>query len=225
MTKGALPTLIFDLDGTLTDPREGITRCYIHALEASGLPVPSMAQLEKFIGPPVHEVFSDLMRTKDTLKIQEGVARYRARYTDIGLFENFVYEGIPEALTRLSNQGYPLMVCTSKPWTFAERILERFGLRDFFGPVYGPELDGTRGHKVELLAHLLRLEGLKGDTCIMIGDRLHDANAAKANGTLSLGVLYGFGDEAELTAAGVGALCKTPHELPAAIARLHAGDA
>jgi phosphoglycolate phosphatase len=218
--KAVLPTLIFDLDGTLTDPREGIARCYAHALESLGMEVPAQEVLEKFIGPPVYEVFRDLLKTQDEAQIQDGISRYRARYTDIGLFENFVYEGIPEVLAQLRSQGYDLMVCTSKPWTFAERILERFELRDYFGPVYGPELDGTRGHKVELLAHLLKLEKLTPADCIMIGDRLHDAKAANANGTRSLGVLYGFGDEAELWGAGVHGLCHKPKDLPIAISSL-----
>lgn len=215
-----LKTLIFDLDGTLTDPREGITRCYAQALEELGFEPPALSSLEKYIGPPVQEVFRDLLQTSDPARIQDAIRRYRARYSDIGLFENFAYEGIHEALTQLKAQRYGLLVCTSKPWTFAERILERFELNTFFSAVYGAELDGTRGNKVELLAYLIERERLPPASSVMIGDRLHDARAAKANGTRSLGVLYGFGDEAELTAAGVEGLCGTPRELPAAIAAL-----
>ena len=210
-------SLIFDLDGTLTDPREGITRCFAHAMTRMGLAPPPLKELEKYIGPPARDVFRELLATDDAARIEEGIVRYRERYAEVGLYENFAYEGIHEALSKLAEQRYRLWVCTSKPWVYAKPILARFGLSGFFAGVYGCELDGTFSDKAELLNHLLVREKLNAGECVMIGDRKHDARAARVNGARSLGVLYGFGDEVELRDAGVDALCLRPIELPSVI--------
>lgn len=215
--------LIFDLDGTLTDPREGIMRSYAHAFTKMGLPLPDLTAVEKYIGPPMHDVFAELLGGREPTQMKAIIGHFRERFADVGLFENEPYSGIYDVLTELKALGHPMLVCTSKPRVYAERILTHFNFMPYFSAVYGAELDGTHADKRELLGYLLREEMLSGSSCVMIGDRKHDAQAAHANGAKSLGVLYGFGDEAELRTAGVHALCKLPKEIPATIKTLGAG--
>jgi phosphoglycolate phosphatase len=216
----ALEHVIFDLDGTLTDPRTGITRSWAYMLERLGRTAPPLDSLERFIGPPTREVASELLGTDDPADLERAVAIYRERFSSLGLYENLVYDGIADALARLSQQGYALWVCTSKPHVYARRILEHFDLLARFRGVYGPELDGTRADKVDLLAYLLPRESIDPARAVMIGDRMHDIRAARQCGLRSLGVTYGFGSIEELTAAGADALCTSVAELPSAIARL-----
>jgi phosphoglycolate phosphatase len=215
-----LKHLLFDLDGTLTDSRAGITRCYIHALRELGREPPPASELERFIGPPTRVVLSELLGTSDASEVERAVRIYRERFSTIGLFENAVYNGIPEVLAELRSRGFTLFVCTSKPQTYAVRILEHFRLSDHFQHTYGCELDGTRSEKSELIAYLLEREQLEPETALMIGDRLHDMRGAHANGVRALGVLYGFGTTDELTQAGAWALCASVAELPEVVARL-----
>ena len=212
--------LVFDLDGTLTDPRLGITRCYAYALEQLGLPAPRLPELERHIGPPLRAVFAELLATAEVERIERGVTLYRERFATIGLFENAPYPEIHATLAELRERGHALWVCTSKPLVYAERILEHFALAEYFRGVYGDELRGAFADKARLLAHLLEREAIPAARAIMIGDRMHDARAARSNGARSIGVLYGFGDEPELTAAGVDALCAQVRDLPSVIAQL-----
>jgi phosphoglycolate phosphatase len=193
-------TLVFDLDGTLTDPYVGITRSYQFAREKLGLSLLPEGDLRGLIGPPMQQVFSVLSDGSAAL-VPSAIAAYRERYSTIGLFENVVYPGIPGALTSLA-QSYRLFVCTSKPGTFATRILEHFDLSKYFDGIYGCELDGTRADKRELLQWLLEQEHVDGFAAAMIGDRKFDVAAALANGLTPYGVLWGHGTEAELQAAG-----------------------
>ena len=144
----------------------------------------------------------------------------RERFSTIGLFENAVYAGIPEALAELRSRGFRLFVATSKPETYAVRILEHFQLDSYFQHIYGCELDGTRSEKAEVIAYLLEREQIKAETAIMIGDRLHDIRGAHANQMRAIGVLYGFGSADELEQAGADALCPSVAELPDVVARL-----
>jgi phosphoglycolate phosphatase len=211
--------LIFDLDGTLTDPREGITRCFLHVLERLGLPVRPQRELERFIGPPLRDALAELIGTRDAVEVESATAIYRERFGTTGLFENFPYPGIREALTELREGGNTLWVCTSKAGVYAKRILAHFELSVFFSETYGCELDGSFSDKAELLAHIVERHAIDPARAIMIGDRKHDVRAAQHNGLRSIGVLYGFGDEAELRQAGADALCPTVADLGAAIAR------
>ena len=204
-------TLIFDLDGTLTDPYEGITRSYQHAREQLGLDRLPDSDLRDMIGPPMQDVFLTLSGGNAGL-VAEAIALYRERYARVGLFENVVYPGIPEALTALA-QSYRLYVCTSKPTTFSVRILEHFDLAKYFAAIYGCELDGTRADKRELMKWLLERERIDGSKAAMIGDRKFDIAAARANGVKPYGVLWGHGNEAELRAAGAVALINAPGDL------------
>lgn len=215
-----LEHLIFDLDGTLTDPRSGITRSWAYMLERLGRQSPPLQEMERFIGPPTREVASELLGTQDPTQLERAVAIYRERFSSVGLYENLVFPGIADVLAGLHQQGYALWVCTSKPHVYARRILEHFALLAHFRAVYGPELDGTHGDKAELLAHLLLREGIDSAAAVMIGDRMHDIRAARASGVRSLGVTYGFGSLEELTTAGADAICASVAELPGAIARL-----
>lgn len=215
--------LIFDLDGTLTDPREGITRCYVHALEQLGLPPPAAHTLERYIGPSIREVLAELLATTDAARIERAVEIYRERFATVGLFENFPYPDVHATLRALTDAGFASWVCTSKPRVYAERILAHFELASHFRGVYGCELDGAFSDKAELLAHLLEREAIAPATAIMVGDRKHDMRAARLNGTHCIGVTYGFGDLVELQAAGALGYCAQFSELPGAIAAILAG--
>lgn len=210
----ALKTLIFDLDGTLTDPFEGITRSYQHARERMGLaPLPDHV-LPSLIGPPMREVFG-VVGEGGSASIDDAVRFYRERYATVGLFENVVYPEIPAVIAELA-QSYTLYVCTSKPTVFAVRILEHFELTAHFAAIYGAELDGTRADKRDLLAYLLERERVDPATAVMIGDRKFDIAAALANGVMPCGVTWGHGAEAELREAGARTLVHDPRELLAA---------
>jgi phosphoglycolate phosphatase len=219
MSTGAMH-LVFDLDGTLTDPREGITRSYIHALEQLGLTAPTAKELEKYIGPSVREVLAELLATADSARIEHAVALYRERFGTVGLFENFPYPEVHATLRALTEAGFVLWVCTSKPRIYAHRILEHLDLARYFRGVYGCELDGALSDKAELLAHLFEREAIPPTSAIMIGDRKHDVRAARLNGTHCIGVLYGFGDASELFEAGAVATCRQFRDLPSVIAAL-----
>lgn len=205
--------ILFDLDGTLTDPGAGIVSCIRYALERLGRDLPADQALLRYIGPPLRESFGELLNTSDKCAIDHVVNVYRERYSTIGLLENEVYPGIPEALAKLSERGDTLFVATSKPEIYAQRILEHFGLAGHFRKIWGCELDGTRSDKGELIAHLLKHEKLAPAETLMIGDRSHDAVGARANSIVPVGVLWGYGDEAELTSAQCKTLLSTPSEL------------
>ena len=205
--------VLFDLDGTLTDPRQGILACFKYALEALHFDPPTDRELEGFIGPPLRESFVRLFGSNKQAMVMEAVALYRERFAVKGMFENSVYPGIVEALAQLSDRGAWLSVATVKPTVFAQRIVEHFGLGRFFHGVYGSELDGTNSEKAHLLAHVLRAESLLAANTIMIGDRAHDVLGANANGVAALGVLWGFGSRKELLDAGAHGLCEEPRML------------
>jgi phosphoglycolate phosphatase len=212
--------VIFDLDGTLTDPREGITRSYAHALEVLGYPVPPLAELTRFIGPPTREVVGELLGTADSELIERAVTIYRERFGRVGLYENEVYAGMNQLLAQLAARGHSLWICTSKPSVYAQPIAQHFGFTRSLRAVYGCELDGTRADKAELLAYLLEHEAIAPERAVMIGDRMHDIRAARVCGIRSIGVLYGFGSRQELSDAGADWLCDAVSDLAALIAQL-----
>jgi phosphoglycolate phosphatase len=208
-----LTNVLFDLYGTLIDPRQGILACFKYALDGLHVAVPADSQLEKFIGPPLRENLASLFGHGKEGLIDEAVALYRERFAAKGIFENSVYPGIAEALAQLREHGLWLSVATVKPTVFAERIVEHFGLGRFFHGVYGSELDGTNSDKTHLLGHLLKAESLSPTDSIMIGDRAQDLLAAKTNGIVPIGVLWGYGSREELVSAGAEALCEEPTRL------------
>ena len=206
--------VLFDLDGTLTNPKEGITRCVRYGMEALGYPAPPLDELTPFIGPPLLDMY---METCGFTKEQGllAVAKYRERFGTVGMFENEVYEGIPELLTELKAAGKHLGVATSKPGVFAVPILEHFHLDGYFERIIGSELDGTRVKKGEVITEALRQFGEEetNGRVVMVGDRKHDISGAKENHIPSIGVCYGFGGREELKEAGADHIAETVEEL------------
>ena len=203
-----MDAIYFDLDGTLTDPKPGITRSIQYALQRLDHPtIPTEDELTWCIGPPLRTSFVRLLgdHTAD-----RAVALYRERFSDIGLYENRVYDGIGEVLTKLRASGHRLFVATSKAHVFADRIIDHFGLRDHFEHVFGAELDGTRADKSHLLEYALKQAAVDPAKTLMIGDRSHDMVGAKNNGMNRIGVLYGYGSRDELLRAGAQHVCATP---------------
>ncbi len=212
--------LLFDLDGTLTDPKVGICTCVQYALESFGIEEPDLDKLEPFIGPPLKNSFMEFYGF-DEEKAEAAVEKYRERFKDIGIFENEVYAGIPEMLKKLKAAGKKLAVASSKPTVFVERILVHFGIREYFDVVVGSELDGSMVEKPEIVAAaMLKLygnipdyTGQKKKNTVMIGDRKFDVEGARAAGIFNVAVSYGYGSVEELEAAGAGKVVKTVAEL------------
>ena len=195
-------TIFFDLDGTLTDPGEGITNSVAYALEKFGITVSQRAELYKFIGPPLADAFEEYYGFSKE-KALKAVEYYREYFRDKGIFENKVYDGIENLLELLKNDGYEIILATSKPEEFAERILEHFNLIKYFDCVAGSAMDGSRIKKADVIMYAVEKHGVSDlKSCIMIGDREHDIIGAKATSISSMGVLYGYGSKNELTKAG-----------------------
>ncbi len=207
--------ILFDLDGTLTDPREGITRSIAYALERMGHAPPPLDELTFAIGPPMRRSLARLMGNDSSADVERALAFYRERFADVGLFENAVYDGIAETLGALGVAGATLFVATSKPQVYAERIVRHFALDTHFAAIHGCELDGTREDKRELLAHLLPRHGVTPGDAAMIGDHSNDMVAARHHGLRAIGVLWGYGTRDELVEAGAQSLCDSPRGLQA----------
>lgn len=205
-------TLLFDLDGTLTDPFEGITNSVVHALEKFGIAVEDRRTLTKFIGPPLFDSFTHFYGM-DEVTARQAITYYREYFETTGLFENAVYPDIPPVLEELRRRGKRLVVATSKPEKFAVQIMKHFSLDGYFSLIAGATLDDTRIKKADVIAYALAESGADGRSSAMIGDREHDIFGAKANGLYSVGVLYGFGSREELLRAGADAIAATPHAL------------
>ncbi|MDJ0711081.1 MAG: HAD hydrolase-like protein [Woeseiaceae bacterium] len=201
----------FDLDGTLTDPYEGITKCILYALDELGFPHPDDDYLYSCIGPPLWDTFPELVGDDLTSK---AVDLYRERFVEVGWQENCPYDGIHAALETVARTGHTIFVATAKPHMHAARIVEHFGMGDFIHNVYGSELDGTRGTKTDLLRFALE-KNPGADRHFMVGDRKHDLVGAVANDMTPVGVAWGYGSVAELTAAGATAIAEKPEDLPA----------
>lgn len=204
--------ILFDLDGTLTDPAEGITRGAQIALEHFGIRIPDKSTLTFLIGPPLREIFMSRYGF-DAEQAELAMVKYREYYSVTGLFENTPYEGIREVLETLSASSR-LFVATAKPTVFSERILERFGLKDYFVEVCGSELDGRNTDKADLIRALLQKHALDASRTVMVGDREFDVRGAKANALFSVGVTYGYGTRDELLRAGADRIVESVFELP-----------
>lgn len=205
--------ILFDLDGTVTNPEVGITLSVAYALRHYGIEVEDVRSLRKFIGPPLHDSFIDFYGFSRE-KAMEAVDKYRERFADIGIFENEPYDGIHKLLAGLKDAGYTLAIASSKPEVFTKRIIEHFELSPYFTHVCGSELDGRRTDKAEVITYALeKLGSPKAENVVMVGDRKHDILGAKKNGLTSIGILYGFGDEAELREAGADYIAATVQEI------------
>jgi phosphoglycolate phosphatase len=204
--------VLLDLDGTLTDPAQGIIGSVRYALEALGAAPPDFGALRWVIGPPLRPSFKELLGGEE--RVEEAIALYRVRYgRGGGMFEATPYEGIAEALGSLSAKGYILVLATSKPHVFARSILAHFGLDRHFAAIHGAELDGRNDNKGDLIAHILATERVYPSQAIMVGDRKYDVVGAARHGIATIGALWGHGGEVELRAAGAAALCRRPDEL------------
>jgi phosphoglycolate phosphatase len=219
-----MTTIFFDLDGTLTDPKPGITRSIQYALHRLQRAVPSEDELTWCIGPPLRASLQKLLGGDELA--DRALALYRERFADIGLYENEIYPGIAAILAALAASRRRLFVATSKPHIYADRIIAHFGLADRFERVFGSELDGTRADKTELLRYALQSSAVDPSSAIMIGDRSHDMIGARNNGMTAIGVLYGYGSQEELVGAGAHHICATPDKLieHTGIRSAHTGD-
>jgi phosphoglycolate phosphatase len=210
-------TLLLDLDGTLTDNYAGISRSILYALEKLGADAAPEAELRRCVGPPLRHSFARLLGSDDPAVVERALALYRERYAVTGWCENAVYAGVVDALAALRRRGHRLMLCTSKPAVYAERIVAHFGFAQYLDAVYGAELGGRLDDKARLMASLLSGERLAPARCVMIGDRAQDVAAARAHAMTSIGVLWGYGSREELAAAGAHVLVDTPDQLPGAV--------
>lgn len=194
--------ILFDLDGTITDPRVGITKSVAYALNSFGIETANLDDLCKFIGPPLKDSFCEFYGFSET-EATQAVEKYREYFSKTGIFENAVYCGVPELLQELNDRGKNVIMATSKPTVFATQILEHFDLMKHFSFVAGSELDGTRTKKGEVIAYALQESKVEDlSSAIMIGDRMHDIIGAKETGIASIGVLFGYGSRRELEQAG-----------------------
>lgn len=205
--------ILFDLDGTLTDPKAGITKSVQYALGRLGITEPDLDKLVPFIGPPLFTAFQEFYHL-DVRQAGLAVEYYRERFARIGLYENAVFPGIKDMLSQLNGQGKTLIVATSKPTVFSVKILEHFGLKDFFQSIAGSNLDGTRVEKSEVITFALAgLGNTDRNKIIMVGDRKYDVGGARDNGIAVAAIGYGYASQAELTVAAPDYLFSTVQEL------------
>ncbi|QSX78621.1 HAD hydrolase-like protein [Agrilutibacter solisilvae] len=211
-----MPTIFFDMDGTLIDSEVGITRCVAHALTQMGLQVPGADELRAWIGPSLRTSFAPLLR--DEAKVEEAVLHYRDRFETHGWAEHRIYDGIGAAIEALHAAGHRLAVVTAKNEPHARRIAEHLPFGHRFVDVVGATVDGSRSHKPELIAEALRRLDVAPADCWMIGDRRMDIEGALHHGMRNVGVLWGFGGADELRHAGAAQLASRPDELPVLLA-------
>ena len=205
--------VLFDLDGTLTDPAEGITNSVAYALRRYGIEVSDNSTLNCFIGPPLTDSFERYFGFSHEDAV-DAVEVYREYYRPRGIFENKVYDGIACVLSRLKGEGKKIIMATSKPEIFANQIAEHFGFDCYFDLIAGSTLDGSRVKKQDVIENALERFGITDRSeCVMIGDRLHDIEGAKASGLCSIGVLWGYGSREELEACGADHICQRVDEL------------
>lgn len=205
--------ILFDLDGTLTDSKLGITKAIQYALSKEGIKEIDLEKLEKFVGPPLKEAFTEFYGF-DEHTIERVINNFREYFEEKGIFENEVYAGIPELLSYLKEKDYIISIATSKPTVFAKKIIKYFELEEYFLKIVGSNLDGTRTGKGEVIEHLLKeLEVENTDKIVMIGDRKHDVLGAKMNNLHSIGVTYGYGCIEELESVGATYIVESIDEL------------
>lgn len=203
-------TILFDLDGTLTDSGEGIINCASLALEHFGIPVPDRETMRVFVGPPLDKTFREFGVPAD--RTDEAIRVYRSRYIPIGRFENTPYPGIRELLETLRDRGHRLFIATSKPEGMSVEILEHFGLAHFFTDICGATMDGSRSTKEDVIAYLFGKNRGEGKI-LMVGDTVYDILGAKAHGIPAIGVAWGYGNVQDMTEAGAIAIAESTEEL------------
>lgn len=205
--------ILLDLDGTVIDSREGITRSVRYALEHFGIEVPDLRELYCFIGPPLRDSFCTFYHFGPQ-EAERAVREYRKRYRSQGIHENKVYKGIPALFKKWQSEGKQLFLCTSKPEVFALQILKELGLETYFTFIGGASLDGSRQEKADVIRYVLHENAITNQAeVVMIGDRKYDIEGAKQNGIEAVGVLYGFGNRQELEKAGADFIAETVEDL------------
>lgn len=205
-------TVLFDLDGTLTDSGPGITNAVAYALEQLGRPAMTQAERDRFVGPPLHDSFRIFcgMTEEESL---EAVRLFRVYYNDRGVYENSVYPGIEDMLEALTAQGKKLAVATSKPEHMAKKVIAHFGLDRWLTQIAGASLDTSRNKKDQVIAHALREFGIDRERAVMVGDREHDVIGAAAFGIPTVGVTWGYGSREELEQSGARFVIDEPEAL------------
>ncbi|RPI13403.1 MAG: HAD family hydrolase [Ignavibacteriae bacterium] len=194
-------SILFDLDGTITDPCEGITNAYMYAVEKLNLKEDSPALIRNYIGSPLHSYFELRHGFKSHDELNSGVSFYREYYGDKGMFECRIYDGMPELLNLLNTNGSYVYLVTSKPSFYAEKILKHFGLLKYFKAIIGSDMTAYNKSKVELIQNLFDEHTIEPNSAVMIGDRKYDVLGAKHHGIASIGVTYGYGSAAEIKEA------------------------
>ncbi len=205
-------TVLFDLDGTLTDPGRGITNSVAYSLKKFGIEVEDKKELYKFIGPPLYDSFMKYYGFSKE-KAETAVSYFREYFRDTGIFENEVYDGIPNLLEEIKNSGRKIILATSKPEEFAKRILSHFSLDKYFEFVAGATMDSSRVEKGDVIAYALKESGYSSENAVMIGDKMHDILGAKENELASIGVLFGYGSRDELENAGADFIAETVDDI------------
>jgi len=205
--------LLFDLDGTLIDSREGVVHCFLYGLTEAGVEAPAIEALTQYVGPPLAESFAALIPNSDPRLVEVAIAAYRRRFEQVGIFENKLYPGMKDTLEKLSALGHSRCVVTAKPHKYARQILDRLEIAHLFKAVYGPELAQRQYSKESLIRKACNEQDLRPDETAMIGDRAEDILGAKENGLRSVGVTWGYGGQEELTKAQPDRLIASSHEL------------
>jgi phosphoglycolate phosphatase len=212
-----MKNILIDLDGTITNPKVGITKSVQYALKSENIIIEDLDTLCKHIGPPLKGSFVDFYQF-DEERANRAVEKFREYFKEKGIFENEAYEGMEELLDKLKRAGNKIIVATSKPEIFAKQILAHFGLEEYFDDICGAEIDDTRSEKEEVIRYALEKNGICDySTVVMVGDRRFDVEGAKSVGIASVGVLYGFGSREELEEAGADRICETVEEVYEAI--------
>lgn len=204
--------ILFDLDGTITDPKIGITKSFQYALQHFGIQVDNLDALEPVIGPPLKKSFSEFYHLSEE-QIESAIEKYRERFSTVGLYENEIYDGMENLLKELSEVGYILEIASSKPTVFVEKICEHFKIKQYFTHIVGSFLDGRRGEKEEVVEEAIRLSKATPDHIIMVGDRIYDVIGAHKKGIAVIGVSYGYGGRQELEEAGADVIVDTVAQL------------
>jgi phosphoglycolate phosphatase len=212
-------TVLLDLDGTLSDSRPGIAACFRFTLSKLGHDPTSSGDLTWAVGPPIAVSLAKLLAPYGDDRVQEALTIYRKRYSSDGLYDCSVYPGVAAMLDGLRDMGFAMHIATSKRRDFAERVIDYLGLRSYVRGVYGAEPAGGLDHKQDLLAHILTVEHIEAADCVMLGDRLHDIEAARANAIRSIGALWGYGGREELENAGADAIAATPGDVLTLVTR------
>lgn len=214
--------LLIDLDGTLTDPKVGITTSARYGLAKIGHPLPESENIDWIIGPPLKASLAKILQVEpNDVLAEQALMGYRERFAVTGLYENKVYPAVAETLQTLKLQGHQLFLATAKPTIYARQILEHFELEQYFTAIYGSELNGDRTHKDELIAYILEQEQLQASQCLMVGDREYDVLGARHNGIEAVAVEYGYGTLQELDHAAPKARIQQFSQLPNVVADLN----